>query len=293
MNTVKNLHVNKKAKSLNKKTIYKVLIGAILGTVLIITPLSVINAHNEKQEEKQNASIVAYYGEDSVENKIIKYIEISEKLTKLKLDSFDIDQSLYKKHNISVQLKTIEEIEDYIEKFNGMNSYVSSKDITKQSYYIDIVLNLAIQEKLVNSYIYNVGYSTANQNITSATKNYAAEVFGVENPANVYFNYHSDKSSGQSNTTITDKTPDKNAEYGKKTYNFDNLLETKEEKNINKGVFGMIETDVFSDEIPDDNEKYNGDRNDIIRKVLADSAELERQVNEYDLYNEKKANKMK
>lgn len=292
MNTIKNLQVNKKAKCLNKKTVLRLMVGVAIIGVLVAVPLGV-NAHHNRIEEQKKESIVEYYGEESVESKILNYINLSEKLSKLNLESFDIDESLYKKYNISDQLKSPEEIEEYIEKFKSINSYISSKDITKQSKNIDVVLNLAVQEKLVNSYIYNVGYSTANKNITSATKKYAAEVFGVEDPSNIYFNYHMDMGSGESSIIVMNKTADKYGLAGEETYIFDNQFQKKEEKVINKGVISMTQTDVLDDKLSEDNDEYNADRNDRIIKALANSANLENQVEDYDLYNEKLANKMK
>ena len=292
MNTIKNLQVNKKAKCFSKKAVLKIAGLIATGVILISIPVGVA-ANNNHLEEQQKESIVAYYGEESIENEIVKYMDISEKLSKLDLANFNINESLYKKHNISDQLKSPEEIDEYIEKFKGINSYISFKEITKQSENIDIVLNLVAQEKLVNSYIYNVGYSTANQNVTSATKKYAAEVFGVEDPANIYFNYFMDQKSGESNTNVVNKKISKSGLTEKETYNFDNILEKKEEININKGVISMTETNVLSDKISEDNNEYNADRNSIIREALANSVSLENQVEDYDLYNEKLANKMK
>lgn len=270
MNTVKNLNVNKKARCLNKKAALRLMVGIAIVGVLASIPIGA-TAHHNRIEEQQNTSIVAYYGEESVESKIINYIDISEKLSKLNLGSFDIEESLYEKHNISDQLKSPEEINEYIEKFKSINSYISSKDITKQSKNIDIVLNLAAQEKLVNAYIYNVGYSVANKNITDATKKYAAEVFDIENPSDVYFKYHMVNGSGESNTRVIDRTPDKYGLLSKKTYSFDNQFMKNEEKDINKGVISMTQTDILSDKISEDNESYNSDGNDIIRKALANS----------------------
>ena len=55
----------------------------------------------------------------------------------------------------------------------------------------------------------------------------------------------------------------------------------------------MTQTDVLDDKLSEDNDEYNADRNDRIIKALANSANLENQVEDYDLYNEKLANKMK
>lgn len=291
MNIVKNLRINKKAKCLNKKTALKIAGLITTGIILSSIPMG-INAHNKYMENKQINTIVAYYGEDSIENKIIEYIELAEELNKLNLQNYNIEESLYQKHNISSELKSPEEINEYINKFKNVNSYVSSKDVTKQSQNIEIILTLTLQEKLVNSYIYNVGYSTANKNITSATKKYAAEVFGIEDPANVYFNYHID-SSGESNTRVANRYTTKYGLTENETYNFDNINQKKEEKYINKGVISMTQTDVSGDQISKDNDKYNSDRNDRIKEALANSANLENQVEDYDLYNEKLANKMK
>lgn len=292
MYTVNNLQVNRNARCLKKKTILKLVAGFAIVAVLASAPIGVV-AHNNRIEEKQNESIVAYYGEDSIENKIIQYIDISEKLSKLNLESFDIDKILYEKHNISNELKSPDEIEDLIKEFKGINSYISSKDITKQSKNIDIVLNLAAQEKLVNSFVYNVGYSVANKNITDATKKYAAEVFNIEDPKNVEFKYFMDSGSAESNTTVINKTPNKYGFKGKETYNFDNQFEKKEEKKITSGVVFMNQTDVLNDKISEDNNKYNDDRNNIIKDALYSSVDLELEVKENNLYNEKLVNKMK
>lgn len=292
MNTVKDLQVNKKAKCLNKRVVLRLMVGVTIVGVMAAIPIGV-TAHHNNVEEQQKTSIMQYYGEDSIESKIVNYIDISEELRLLNLGSFNIDESLYKKHNISDQLKSPEEIKEYITKFKNINSFVSSKDITKQSKNIDIVLNLAVQEKLVNSYIYNVGYSTANKNITDATKKYTAEVFGVENPANIYFNYHLEAKSGESSTKVMNRNSDEYGSSKNEVYNFDNQFQKKEEKNINKGIISMTQTDVSGDKIPEDNDRYNEDRNDNIREALANSVNLENQVEDYDLYNERMANKMK
>jgi len=291
MNTIKNLQVNKKAKCLNKGLKLKLITGIVVAAAVVSIPFA-IKAHTTNIESEQKTAIVAYYGKDSVESNIIKYIDISETLNKLYLENFDIEDSLFEKHNISDKLKSPEELQEYIEKFKNINSYISSKDITKQSKNIDTVLNLVMQEKLVNSYIYNVGYSTANNNITSATKKYAAEVFGIDDPANVYFNYFMDMGSGESNTTITNKTANEYGLLSNETYNFDNKYEKKEEKYINKGVISMNQTDISSNKIPQDNEEYNKDRNNRIKEALENSINLEKQIYDYNLYNEKMAKKM-
>lgn len=292
MNTVRNLKINRKARCLNKKVFLKLAGVIAIGVILISIPI-IVNDRNKENEELQTNSIVAYYGEDSVENKIIQYINISEEISKLNLSSFNIDEAMYKRYNISEKLKSPEQIRRYIEDFKKINSYISSKDIVKQCQNIDIILNLALQEKFVNSYIYNIGYSTANKNITNATKKYAAEVFGIEDPNNVYFDYYMESESQESNTSIINKTPNKCGIEEEKIYNFDNIHQKKEEKAINNGVISMVQTDVYGEKIKEDNEFYNVNRNNVIRKALSNSIDLENQVDDYDLYNEKMANKMK
>ena len=292
MNTVNNLQVNTKANCLRKKRALKLVAGFAVVAVLAAVPIVSV-AHNDYVINQQENAIVAYYGDESIESKIIDYINVSDELNKLNLRSFTVDDSLYEKYNISNELKSPEEITKYIEQFKSVNSYISSKDITKQIQNIDIVLNLKAQEKLVNSYIYNVGYSVANENITSATKKYTAEVFGIEDPSNIYFNYHTDNGTNETNTMIINQVTNKYGLRDDESYNFDNTFEKKEEKQINKGVISMVQTDTSSDKIETDNNKYNYERNSIIRKALANSANLENQVEDYDLYNEKLANKMK
>lgn len=293
MNTVKNLNINRNAKALTKKRKLRPIVK-VLGTTAIISTIlmSIILGGGriiEEAKAKPAITISEYYGDHSKEYQIMEYINISEKINKLNLDTFTITDDLYDKHNISNDLKTPDEINDLLNDFTKINAYISSKDIVKQSKNIEIVLNLCKQEKLVNRYIYEFGYATANENIKMVTKKYAAEVFGVEDYNRIYFKYTFEKSNGDEDVIIfeSDKHPD--ISYDAKKY-LTGFYKNKLESDIIKGVSSMNATSTI-----DSSAAYNYDesRNDIIKKALLESIELEKKVEEEDLYNENMANKLK
>ena len=93
MSTVKNLNVNKKSNNLNKRLKLFVTASAVLlvGSVSFFVANDVIAANDLKEER----NIVEHYGVDSLEFKILDYIDISKILSELKLDEYIADNSLY------------------------------------------------------------------------------------------------------------------------------------------------------------------------------------------------------
>ena len=186
-----------------------------------------------------------------------------------------------------------EEIEKLVTKFGDIGSSVSTKDLNVLSDNIYTILNLKKQEQLVNKYIYSIGYETAYNNITEATKKYAGEVFGVEDYENLKFRYNSGGNTGESSVLMTN-TIDK--QYGLdevQNYNFASLFRSEEEDKIQDGVISMIKTDKNNDKNDEDNNSYNLDRNKYIKEALEQSVILTQEVEENDLYNEKLAGKLK
>lgn len=299
MSTVKNLHIHKKTvdKALkeSKTNKLKLAVGVTLGALIILgTTLGItvgIPAYHYHQEQQQISVVMQYYGESSTEYKIMKYIDISEKLHSLKLENYSIDESLFQKYNISNELMSPEDIDKLIVELEAFDSNVSNKNITKQSEKIELILTLKKQENLVNNYIYRVGYNVANHNITEATKAYAAEVFGVSEPSDLTFKFHRVESRNEENVVVTQ---DDKTKYGdERSYNIDDWGLTKEEKQIRAGVSSMVNTDTDDDFNNSDNNSYNEQRNNNIIKALYNSSELEQAVISNDLYNETLANKMK
>lgn len=273
---IKNKAIKKnKRYKLVKKTIEYVLIGsALLGFVggALITA----GAFDSDPEEK----IINYYGDDSKEKDVISYIGLSKKLEELNLEKYEVDPYLFEKYSIPTKLKNPEEIKLLIDNVKFINAFVSSKNINKQSENIETILNLITQKRLVNQYIYTVGYDLALGNVTDATKKYTSEVFGVEED-NLEFSHRYDSYANENLVSIKN---------GDDRYNIDNVILNNQEKQIQKGVISMDNT---QDNFSNYSSEYDKDRNESIISALKTSADLYQENENNDLYNERMASKLK
>lgn len=266
---------------LKKTRLYKVLTlpiaAASIAAVMLFT-----TGCAEIDLETNIEYIIEYYGEDSKESEVIDYIEISRLLNDLNLDEYTADDSLYEKFNVSSELKSVDEINIMINNFT--ESYTgSSKNLTEQSKYVENILNLKVQEDLVNRYIYNTGYSVANDAISIATKKYVGEVFGISDYENITFRYN----EGHDETIIVIYNN------GEKSYVIDRNTLDGQKNQIFDGVLWMTKTNTHYDKNDKDNYSYNEDRNDYILKALEESAKINNEVNDKDLYDSDLASDMK
>lgn len=226
--------------------------------------------------------ITEYYGEDSKESEVMDYIEISERLNDLNLNEYIADDSLYQKFNISNELKSTDEVIEMINNFS--KSYIGSNaNLTDQSKHIENILNLKVQERLVNNHIYNTGYNIAYESVKTATKKYAAEVFGINDYENITFKYSGGK----------DEIVEVIYLNGEKSYIIERNTLNNLKTQIFDGVLWMKNTNKKYDKNIDDNYSYSKDRNDYILKALEESAKINDEVNNENLYSEKLANKLK
>lgn len=223
--------------------------------------------------------ISSYYGEDSIEYDIVSYIELSKELEELNLEKYDITPILFQKYNILNELKSPEEIRNLISSAKNINAFISSKDVTKQSQNIDAILNLVTQKKLVNDYIYQKGYNLALNNVKEELNEYAGEVFGIEGE-NLKFNYQFDNKSGDNLISIKN---------GDKRYN-NGVFLNRAEKDIKKGIETLDKT---NDSYNKYSTEYNEYRNEDILNALKVSAELSKENDENDLYNEGMSSKIR
>lgn len=277
----KNKIKNKRLKKLK----YRLVVGGVLATTIIGG--FVIKNKITENEQKNIQTIVNYYGEDSEEKKIIEYLELSETLNKLNLNSYSFDESLFSEYNILQELKNPKEIKEMINKQKEINMFISKKDILKQHENIELILNLIIQERLINNYIYTTGYSVVNQDVEDETKRYTGEVFGIKDYNNITFDYNLDSNAEQSVKIYYD------SDKGKNEYSFDNFFMLKEEKNIMDGIASINNTDSYNDNDIEDNNEYNKNRNMYIKEALEKSSNLGYMTDENDLYNEELSRKMK
>ena len=282
MGTVRKLNVNKKTNNFKKRLKVVATTSALIlvGTLSFFGIKDAVAAYEIKDEK----AISAHYGVDSVEFKILDYIDISKILSELKLGEYITDNSLYETRNISNELKSPNELRSLIDTFLKEKDFINEKEVDILDDYVNVVLTLKRQETLVNAYIYSSGYEVANSNVTEATKKYAGEVFGIEDYNNITFNYRANSNSGEQFVTI-------NNQDGK--YTLRDSFPSKEEKAITNGVLSMIDTNTEYDKNYTDNSIYNKDRNEYIIDALATSTKLEHEVEENDLYSEYLARKLR
>lgn len=294
MITVNNLKVNKEAverihkRSNGKKRFLKLVATTLVLTIVAGGAIFGANKIVDNINENQIQVITQYYGEDSTEKKIIDYIGVSERLQSLDLDNYDVNEGLYEQHSIENELLDPITLNNLIDEFKGMPSFILTKNIIVQDRNIFLTLTLKKQEKLVNEYIYHKGYSTAHNNVSDATKKYTAETFGIENPNDIILSYQN-IADGEFALTVTNHKDTFNNE----SYTIDGFFDKKQEKEITAGVVDMINTDTQYDHDETDNYKYNRQRNVYIKNALEKSVELENEVNNNDLYNSKLAGKLK
>ena len=272
---IRNKRIKKDKKyKLIKKTL------AVTGAIIIAAGAGTSILINSGALEPTPKTIISnYYGEDSKEYDVVSYIELSKEIEKLNLEKYDIAPNLYERYNISKDLKNPEEIRNLIFNAKNINAFVSTKNITKQSENIEIILNLNIQKELVNDYIYKIGYDVALNNIEQELKDYAGEVFGVEGD-NLDFSYKFDNKSGDSVTSVKN---------GDDRYNTGIFLNDTE-KNIKEGVIAL---DEIKDSYKTYTTEYNKEINDSILNALKVSAQLSEENDNNDLFNEKMASKLR
>lgn len=268
----------------NKKRRYKLdkhSSGRIAALVLAgIMTVSIVSCSlGKKSATEDNSKIVTqYYGDNSEEGKLFDYIFVSKKLNSMKLDKFIIDNSLYEQlFSSNIELANPQDIDKAITKYEASKYDLDQKDLVKSVDFIKNVLFLTAQEKEVNSYIYNVGYKIANMDIKNATKKYAGELYGINDYDNIIFDSHSDISSGESSYII----------------NYDYNRGAIHDRTIQNGIDSMNQTNIDYDPDSSDNYKYNESRNERIAEAILDSIEINKKVNNEDLYNEKASNRLK
>lgn len=238
-------------------------VGAL---VLAVTMLGSVAVGCGKKENKDDEIISIIQSEDGIENNILKYIDISEKLEKLNLEDYNLDEI------VSGSPDTVEEIERQINNYNEKNR-------TNLRYLIT-------QEILVNKYIYETGYQVAYENAKVATKNYVAEKFGIEDPNSIGVSYNNPNNYNANNQPDETVVLEFDTIYGSRR------VSTKD-KNIIDGSRAMANTQTNSDPDTNDNTLYNSDRNNTIKDALVTAKSLEQLVENTNLLDEYMVNKIR
>ena len=256
-----------KANKRKKKILSGGLALATIGGIAIglVMTLNSVQAQNIEEDRK---AIVSYYGENSKESELLKYIDVSTKLDELDLekystdgvvDAFKLDGDLYKP----------EEIQNRIEEFKSI-SIEDKTDLNSMYKYINDVVYLKDQQQKINNYIKSEGYYTVLRDYSSSLKKYAAEEYNLSNPENIGFNSRYEKYDGSNSNVITYKENDR--EY-KSVLN---------DKTVSTGVNDLVDLKYM-----DMDKSSNIDLLKQYSKNLKKAIEYEKSVESEDLYNQK------
>lgn len=260
------------SKPFSTQTAVKILAAILAGTITITGIIGLSNViKNKDNPERCQDKIVECYGEDSLENNVLNYILLSKKLNELNLDKYITSDYLYKMYNCKQDLCSTYDLDLLINKYKELEKGFDKQDLVTNAEFISLVLNLSIQQACVNSYIYNFGYEIAYNNITSATKKYVAEIFGITDYNNILLY---DSSNGY-----------------RVTYDGNDC--TINDKNVGEGISYMIKTKIDYDKDSSDNLSYNEERNKNITGALVEATRLNNRVNNKNLYSERYESKLK
>ena len=278
------LNINKKSKEILKRGIALVMAGVIAAGTLV----AYFRYKNKKTYEENRQTISEYYGENSEENNVLRYLDLNRELDELNIDKYLVNNSLYDELNIDNSLSTPAYIDLQILKLKEMiNTKISNKDLNSLYEFVSTVAFLKKQRTLINTFIYGEGYDTVYGDYVDSLKENAAEVYNLEEPSKILFQQNASMSSGETNISLAYPKPGyENIQYGE--YNNHNSYSTNVKGDIKKGVEGMINIQRIQ----------NGDYSDkeVLKKyttALAQAIDFQTDVDENDLYNRKEESRLK
>ena len=229
----------------------------------LVTALNSVQAHDM---DNAREAIVSYYGEDSKESELLRYIDVSTKLDELDLEKYNTS-GVMDNFNLDVTISKPEEIESKVEEFKSI-SIADKTDLNSMYKYIDDVVYLKDQEQKINNYIKTEGRHTVLKDFSESLKKYAAEEYNLENPRNIEFRYHYEKNDGSNDNVIAYK--ESNKEY-KTVIN---------DKVVSSGVNDMVDLKYM-----DMNNSSNIDILKQYSKNLKKAIDYNNLVESQDLYN--------
>ena len=266
----KNIKVNKNSKAVLRRGVALVVAGTIAAGTLIG-----IFAHERKKDiEANRASIVTYYGEDSDEADILRYLDLAIKLDELDLDKYSVSKDLEYSLIIREELSRPAYIDAQIDEYRNMS--INDTDLKSVYDGIQTIAFLKKQKELINEYISSKGHSIVYEDFRSSLKDYAAEEYNLDVPQNIIFNYNFNNSDGT--TTVTLNYNENYREYRCVVNN----------RKIKNGVCDMVSLQNLQNS-DSSNKKI---LNEYI-SALVKSMNYKNDVDEKDLYNPKSEERLK
>ena len=165
-------------KNFNKKAICKrICTFALTFTVLGSSAIGLSGCKSKTITTEDKIKIVEqYYGEESEESSILKYLDIAisfpnldKYLPLLKLNSDMV--------TFSTELKSPEELKNLIDSFNKLPNF--SGDAAIESAYAVLTNELKAQKEFLDEYIQNEAYSSIYDKLALSLKSYVGEIFYI------------------------------------------------------------------------------------------------------------------
>ena len=184
--------INKRKKKIFKRGI------ALITTGLVLTGTAIVhfNHFGKKNTPINREAIVSYYGQESEEATVLRYLDVAVKLDELKLDEYNsgtaFNDTMYSKNELSTPVY----IDCKTEEFKKISNF-NRKELDECYSFLTDVIFLKQQEKLIDEYIEKEGYNIVYNNLTSSLKEYTAEEYNLPNPYSITFNYHFEKATGE------------------------------------------------------------------------------------------------
>jgi len=252
---------------------------AIVSGVLIITTLifaNIINKPTKAELLNNSVAIVQTHDNHSEASEIKNYLKISEELN----DFMNIHRIMGIEEEITEKAEktTLMSVKNLEKEIKDTNELFGKSDIQQED-LISRIKNLMVQERLVNKYLYN-SYYKVNSILEEALRTYAGEKYGIIDTQNINFYAQIPERDGIVDYTIY---------YG----TFENSIDSGIDGDLKAGMYALQRLTTSKDPNSNDNDKYNEDRNKILKNGLIQSGNLYNIVDKENLFSEKHAKKFR
>lgn len=272
---IRKLKVNKKAK----EGIFNRGMAVILATAIASgTIIACFRKNGPSNTVENRKEIVTYYGSNSAESRILRYLDIAVELDDLNLDQYSATQKLDDNFDYSMNLDTPAYIDLKIKKFIKERDSFDETKLNSTYDYISTIMYLKHQKELIDNYITEYGHDIVYKDLTSSLKEYAAEEYNLEDPYRVTFKDSFQMSSGEAAIVLE----------------YDQGYKTDKSVVNNKDIKSGVEKMTEMNDIKNSNEEIsNEERLDKYVSTLLEAMQLKNIVNEKDLYNEDSERRLK
>lgn len=255
-------------RNINNYRIKRRIAALVLSATVLGTAAIGLNSCLGK-DNKDNVKIIQeYYGDNSKEYNIIRYIDIQNKFPNLNLEKYTgLTDNLKEKLEIDTELKSPDELDALIEDFNKLPA--SSDDLTVECDRLYLIGELKAQKALLDEHLYRDSYDYVYNTLLMSIKAYLGEMYGIEDYSNISVYKSSDNSAGEIKYIVEYRRNGEGHTY----------TTTTSDKMIKEGMNWVVRLQTTN--IIGDNSKMR----DAFEHALAKASEIENAMYQSDLYN--------